>query len=62
MNNLKIANSVTRTVLAETEYQKYFQKKLDDAGVGSPSELDDDKKKKFFEDVDKGWKSDKEKK
>jgi hypothetical protein len=29
-------------------------------GVSSPAELDDEKKKKFFDDVDKGWQAKKE--
>jgi hypothetical protein len=38
-------------------YQKFFQAKLKKYGVKSPSELDDDKKKKFFDEVEKGWKA-----
>ena len=56
----KMANVVTRSILAETEYQKYFQKKLDKYKVKSPSELEDADKKKFFEEVDKGWTGEKE--
>lgn len=56
----KMANSVTRSILAETEYQKYFKKKLDKYKVKSPSELDESEKKKFFEEVDKGWTGEKE--
>lgn len=42
------------------EYQAFFQKKLDKYGVKSPEDLDDDKKKAFFDEVDKEWKADKE--
>lgn len=41
-------------------YQEFFQKLLKKYGVDSPDELSDEDKKKFFEEVDKGWKSDKE--
>ena len=60
MRTVKMANNITRRILAETEYQKYFQKKLDKYKVKSPSELDDAKKKEFFEEVDKGWTGEKE--
>lgn len=40
----------------ESEYQKFFNKKLEKYGVKSPSELSDDEKKKFFDEVDKEWK------
>jgi len=56
----KMANVVARKVIAETDYQKYFQKKLDKYKVKSPSELEDADKKKFFDEVDKGWKGKKE--
>jgi len=64
MNETKMANNVTRRVLAESEkqkeYQEYFKKKLKKWGVSSPNEIPDDKKKEFFEEVDKGWTGEKE--
>lgn len=45
----------------ETEYQKYFKSMLSKFGVTSPSKLSDEKKKKFFAAVKKGW-SEKKKK
>ena len=39
----------------KAEYDAYFEKKLKKAGVDSPAELDDEAKKKFFDDVSKGW-------
>jgi len=42
------------------EYQKYFRSMLDKYGVSSPADLDDEKKKEFFDAVDKGWKADHE--
>lgn len=58
----KIASNVMEMVIAkDTEYQKYFRKMLQEEGIKSPAELSEDEKKVFFEKVDKGWKSDKEK-
>ena len=39
-------------------YQKFFNSLLKKYGVKSPSELDDEQKKKFYNDIDKGWESD----
>jgi len=46
----------------ESEYDIYFKNKLKEYGVNSPSELNDEDKRKFFDDVDAGWKSEQEKK
>tara|TARA_Y100000310_G_C20577638_1_gene761263 strand:- start:563 stop:862 length:300 start_codon:yes stop_codon:yes gene_type:complete len=43
------------------DYQAFFKKALKKFGVASPNEFDsDDEKKKFFDYIDKEWKSDKE--
>jgi len=39
----------------ETEYQKFFNKKMKEWGISSPGDLDDDEKKKFFDEVDREW-------
>ena len=44
----------------DKEYEEYFQKKLEKYGVKSPDELEGDKKKKFFDEVDRDWKAKKE--
>jgi hypothetical protein len=44
-----------------TEYQKFFAKKLEKYGVKSPSELSDEDKKKFYDEVDSEWKGEDEK-
>lgn len=36
-------------------YQEYFKSMLAKHGIKSPNELDDIKKKVFFDDVKKGW-------
>ena len=42
--------------LMEAGYQAYFQSMLSKHGVSSPAELSGDKKKAFFNAVNKGWK------
>lgn len=42
------------------EYKAFFNKMLKKYGVKDPSELDAENKKKFFDEVDAGWKADKE--
>ena len=44
-----------------TEYQKFFAKKLEKYGVKSPSELSDEDKKKFYDEVDTEWEGEDEK-
>ena len=44
----------------KTEYQKFFQSALKKFGVQSPAELDGDKKKEFFNYVDKNYNSEDE--
>ena len=39
----------------ETAYQKFFQKALGKFGAKSPADLDGEKKKAFFNYVDKNW-------
>jgi len=40
----------------DSEYDKFFRKKLKEWGVSSPAELSDDDKKKFFAEIEKEWK------
>lgn len=44
----------------ENRYEKFFQSAMKKFGISSPDELDDDKKKKFFNYVDKNYKADNE--
>jgi len=44
----------------EESYKEFFNKKLKEYGVSSPDELDDEKKKEFFNMIDKEWKGEKE--
>jgi hypothetical protein len=50
-----------RTVEEENEYQKFFQSALKKFGVKSPAEMDDAKKKEFFDYIDANWEGDNEK-
>ena len=42
------------------EYKKFFRLALKKFGASTPDDLSDDQKKKFFDYVDKNWKSDAE--
>ncbi len=42
------------------EYQKFFNSALEKFGVGSPDELGDEAKSKFFNYIDKNWQGDNE--
>ena len=42
------------------EYQKFFQSALKKFGIDSPAELDDKKKKEFFDYVDANWEGENE--
>ena len=42
------------------EYEKFFRAALKKFGAKSPAEMDDEKKKKFFDYVDKNWEGDHE--
>jgi len=46
--------------IEEGDYEEFFQKAMDKFGISSPDELDDEKKKEFFDYVDKNYKAEKE--
>lgn len=48
-------------VLTEEDYQDFFRSMMKKWGIKSPNELDDEKKKEFFNDVSKEWKKKKNK-
>lgn len=41
----------------QKSYQDYFKKKLEKFGVSSPADLDDEKKKEFFNEISADWES-----
>jgi hypothetical protein len=55
LGEIRVLNKESRE-----EYRKFFQSMLNKYGVKSPSQLDDAKKKEFFNAVEKGWTSKKE--
>jgi len=61
----KIEQKIMAKLKAESgdkeEYEKFFQAALKKFGVKSPAELDDEKKKEFFNYIDANWKGDNEK-
>ena len=46
--------------MTDKEYEQYFKAMLKKYGVKDPSELDKNKRKKFFDEIDKNVKSDRE--
>ena len=61
-DNNKVEEVETVNEEEDTEYEKFFRKALKKFGVSDPSEFDsDEKKKEFFDYVDKNYKSDVEK-
>ena len=63
MNRIMVARELlaaAKDIQAATEYQEFFQKKLKEHGVGSPAELSDAEKKKFFDEIEKEWKGEKD--
>ena len=65
-NALRLANEGIDKWIPEggdkESYQKFFMKALKKFGVNSPDELEGEKKKEFFDYVDKNWKGDHEEK
>lgn len=58
--NSKVLNEAPKSGDKEA-YQKFFKSVLKKFGVESPEELDNKKKKEFFDYIDKNWKADDEK-
>lgn len=58
---MKIVKKFLTSINEETEYQNFFKKKLSKWKIKTPMELNKEEKKKFFDEVDKDWKSEKEK-
>jgi len=56
----EIGETVTEETGDKEEYQKFFNSALKKYGVSSPDDLDDDKKKEFYDYVDANWEGDNE--
>ena len=57
---LREAAECKSEVKESKEYKEYFKKILTKYNVEDPSELSKEDKQKFFDEVDAGWKGDKE--
>lgn len=51
---------VTEEDEKSSTYKEYFKKMLKKYGVDEPDKIPDKDKKKFYDEVDKGWKAKKE--
>jgi hypothetical protein len=51
---------VTEEEQKSAEYQAYFKKMLKKYGVDEPDKIPEKDRKKFYDEVDKGWKAKKE--
>jgi len=51
----ELVEMIKTVVKEETEYQTFFKGALDKFGVSSPGEMDDAKKKEFFDYIEKNW-------
>ena len=56
----EIGETVSEKGGDKEEYEKFFQAAMKKFGVSSPDELDDEKKKEFYNYVDANWKGDNE--
>ena len=56
----EIGETVSEEAGDKEEYEKFFRAALKKFGVSEPDELDDDKKKEFYNYVDANWKGDNE--
>ena len=55
-----IGEETKESTIKEGDYEAFFQSAMKKFGISSPDELDDDKKKAFFNYVDKNYKADNE--
>ncbi len=55
-----IGEETKESQIKEGDYEAFFQSAMKKFGISSPDELDDDKKKEFFNYVDKNYKAEKE--
>ena len=60
MTKSGLRNLIREVIKEETDYQKFFDSALKKFGVSSPDELEGEKKKEFFDYVDKNWEADNE--
>ena len=56
----EIGEETKESTIKEGDYEAFFQSAMKKFGISSPDELEDDKKKEFFNYVDKNYKAEKE--
>ncbi len=56
----EVGETVSEVAGDKEEYQKFFDAALKKYGISSPDELDDEKKKDFYNYIDANWKGDNE--
>lgn len=54
---MNILNRIDTLLNEKESYEEFFKKKLEKYGIKSPAELSKEEKKKFFDEIDKEWKS-----
>tara|TARA_Y100001963_G_C6498596_1_gene316821 strand:+ start:354 stop:554 length:201 start_codon:yes stop_codon:yes gene_type:complete len=60
MTKQGLRDLIKEVIKEETDYQKFFDSALKKFGVSSPDELEGEKKKEFFDYVDKNWEAENE--
>jgi len=58
LEKLNVAQGITEA--EESDYDKFFDKKLKKFNVDSPSDLSKEQKKKFFDEIEKEWEGENE--
>jgi len=53
---MDIIKKIDRFLVNEESYEEFFKKKLKEWNISSPTELSDEDKKKFFEQIKNEWK------
>lgn len=57
MKRSKLVELVREIIREESEYQKFFRSVLSKFNIKSPNDLSDAERRKFFNYIDKNWKS-----
>ena len=60
MTKQGLRDLIKEVIKEETDYQKFFDSALKKFGVSSPDELEGEKKKEFYDYVDKNWEAENE--
>ncbi len=55
VENIEFETNKHQELMEEKDYQEFFNSKLKEWGVKSPAELDKEKRRKFFSEIQKEW-------